>query len=234
MRSLVAFAFALLLTGSLIAQTTQFQDVPNRSGLQIAYNRFTDTSFLMTKRQPADGVAGKGSFLNPRANIRTVEIAAAVAFKGQRPAEPLTEILFAVMPDATTKFGSMSQSLERQGGKGQLYFQPDAEIIALADGERLPLGKIAKTGSLDAFGRYNGSAFAAIPLDSFRKMTAAKKLEMAVGGIELKLTKKHQERLQTLMAEIDARQPESKTSPAPSSEAEKKPCFENGRKIPCP
>jgi len=181
-----------------------------------------------------------------------MEIFAAAFFKGRQPRDTIKEVIFAILPEATTKGGRFTQRLEH----GPLYISPDSPIVVIADEDRFELGRVTKTTELNVFGNYSGAAFISIPIESFRKITIAKKLEMAVGSIEIKFSKRHQERLQNLLAEIESLQPKtskapsaassepnsaqpqtaspSQLKPTPMPENKKTICFENGRKVPCP
>lgn len=190
-----------LLCACVFGQTMQFEDVPGKSGLQTGYNRFTDQTVIATKREVVSGITGKKSLLDPSANSRSMEIFAAVMFKGRKPESPINEIILGILPEATTKGGRFTQGMER----GPLYVAPDAAVIVIADGERFELGRVTKADGLDAFGHYNGAAFVSIPLATFQKIANAKKLEMAAGSIEIRLYKRIQERFQALAAEVQAR-----------------------------
>lgn len=198
MRVLLTLAF---LCASAAAQTITFQDVPNRSGVQSGYNRFKDETVIRTKPAVETGRVGKKSLLDPSANSRTLEIAAAVIFTGQKPAEPIKEVILAILPETTTKGGRFLQNAER----GPLYIAPDSEVIALADGQRFKLGRVEKANTLDVFGQYNGAAFLLIPITDFQKIVSAKTVELSAGGIEIKLQKRTVERLAALAAEVQAR-----------------------------
>lgn len=202
----LAIVATAMLAATATAQAMQFSDVKDRKGLEVGYNRFKDISLLRTKRDPVIGKAGKGTLLDPRANQRMLEIFAGVTFPGQAPAQPIDQVLLAICPETRTAIGRMFTDLEREKGKGSFYIQPGAEVIAIADGERINLGEVLKPGQLDQFGDYTGTAFLAIPLDQYRKLVTAKKLEMAVGSIEIEFNKRNVERLAALLAEIDARQ----------------------------
>jgi hypothetical protein len=196
----LAIACLLALCGKGQAQTMEFQDVDGRRGVQTGYNRFTDQGVILTKRDFVQARAGKGNFLDPNANGGIVEISAAAFFKGERPTKEITEIIFAVFPDTATATGRLAQS----GSRNRLYFAPESKLIAIADGERIELGHAAKTFSLDALGRYDGAAYVLIPIEDFKRITDAKKLEMAIGPVELKLEKRHRERLRSLAQAIEA------------------------------
>jgi len=191
----------IFAAASALAQTTEFKNVDGRKGVEEGYNRFMDQTILRTKRDYVDGVMGKSSILDPRSNKRALEISAGIVFKGKQPAEPVTEIILMISPDTQTTAGKLFQNSDRN----KTYISPDSEVIAIADGERIALGKVVKTGDLNAFGRYEGSVFGLIPIASYRKMVIAKKLEMAVGGIEIKLLSRNQERLRGLVEELDSR-----------------------------
>lgn len=194
------FAFLLL---SLIApaQALQFEDLPNRPGVRVGYNRFRDETVIATKPDIASGVIGKKSLLDPSANSRTLEIIAAAFFAGREPKEPITEIILGILPETTTKGGRFVQRMER----GPLYIAPDASIIVIADGERFELGRVTKTDSLNVLGQYSGAAFVGVPFVTFEKIVSARKLEMAAGSIEIKLQRRTIERMQSLAAEVQAR-----------------------------
>ena len=194
MRFLLALAF---LCATATAQTITFDSVPGRDGLQTGYNRFKDETVIRTKPDVATGRVGKGNLLDPKGNARTVEICAAVIHPGKTPGN-IGFVVLAILPESTTRGGRFLQSTER----GPLYIAPDAEVIALADDQRFRLGRVEKADLLDAFGNYTGAAFLQIPVSDFQKIAKAKKLELAVGVIEIKIQKRTLERLAELAAII--------------------------------
>jgi hypothetical protein len=187
------------------AQATKWQDVPNRKGIQAGYNKYEDRTTVMTDRIVVKGSVGKGNLLDPSANERTMEMVAGFVHNGQKMSSLAEEIMIAIMPEASTKFGKFFQSLEKEGDKGTFYISPDSKVIILADGGRFDLGTVSKSGTLNVWGDYKGTAYVSMPVESFRKIAAAKKVEMAVGNIEIKLLKRDVERLHSLLDEYDAR-----------------------------
>lgn len=194
-----------ILAFSTNAQTLKFRDVPGRSGVESAYDKFNDRTILSTKRDLVTAIFGKSSVLNPGANERKVEVVAGFVHNGQKLDKAPGTIFLVVNPNLTTGLGQFVADMDRQAGMRPLYFPPDAELIAIVDGERLALGKVEKSGQLTILGRYDGAAYIEIPLASFRRVATAKKIELALGGVELAIYPKHLKRWAALIAEIDAR-----------------------------
>jgi len=186
-------------------QATKWQDVPNRKGIQAGYNKYEDYTVVMTHKIVVKGKVGEGSFLNPSANERTMEIVTGFVHNGQKMSSPVAEIMLAIMPEASTKFGKFFQHLEKETAGEKFYISPESKVIILADGERFDLGTVSKSGALNVWGDYKGTAYASMPVGSFRKIAAAKKVEMVVGNIEIKFMKRDFERLRSLLDELDAR-----------------------------
>src|SRR5262249_5499681 len=85
-----------------------------------------------------------------------------------------------------------------------LYFLPNNELLAIADDERLVVG-ITKRSE-------GNNAYISLPVETFRKIVTAKKLELSLGNIELRILNRHRERWLNLLDELDARQPKNVTA----------------------
>jgi hypothetical protein len=75
----------------------------------------------------------------------------------------------------------------------------------LVDGDRLPLGQAEKSGVPTILGRYDGAAYVEIPLASFRRLVAARGIEIALGSVELMIPAKVRRQWAALVTEIDSR-----------------------------
>lgn len=198
--SLLLISLLYCLAPAIAAQTVEFRDVPGCDGVQGGYNRFSDTSTLATKRSVVSGVVGKKSVLDPNVNSRSMEIAFAVSWKGDKQPAEISEVILLIFPEPSTKTGAWIASLEGR----RLYIEPEARLVAIADGERIDLGPAIKPGGLTPFGNYNGAVGTVIPLAKFRRLIEAKKLELAAGSIEINLHKQPIERARRLLARIDS------------------------------
>ena len=111
------------------------------------------------------------------------------------PGERLTS------PPEKVELGVISQS--RTG----YDFDEDNELMAVADGEQVPLGvlKRFKRNSVGMPPRlhYREDLSAAIPYDTFLKLIKAKKLSLRAGKKELRLDDEHLEALRDLASRLD-------------------------------
>jgi hypothetical protein len=200
MRRLLLCFLGVLVSSHCFGQATTFKDAPNRKNIVIGYNRFTDRTIVITKRQVVSGVAGKRSLLDPGASRRIMEIAAFYSYTGKPSAATISEVVLVISPSAGTAGGSFIQKLDQR----KWYIGADSEFNVIVDGERIPFGQIQKTFSYDVGGNYDDNAYVVIPLQKFRSMADAKKLEMAVGPIEIQNVDKFQGRMKELLFELDS------------------------------
>lgn len=171
----------------ILLQAVEFRDLKSRDGVQVAENRFTGESFIRTKPAGFTGSTGKGNVFDPRANSAEMTFIAGRVSKSK-------DIVVMVIPQATTKLSRFIGSNDRT----RFYIQSDAHLFAIVDGERFDFGAVYKSADLDVFGQYDGAGLWLVPFDSFKKLANADKLEMAVGVIELHLTRQIRNRLQNL------------------------------------
>lgn len=177
--------FAILI---ILLQAVEFRDLKGRDDIQIAENRFTGDSFIRTKPAGFTGSTGKGTIFEPRANSAEMTFIAGRVSKSK-------DIVVMVIPQATTNLSRFVGRSDRT----RFYIQGDAHLFAIANGERFDFGAVYKSADLDVFGRYDGAGLWLVPFDTFKKLAHADKLEMAVGIIELHLTRQIRNRLRNLV-----------------------------------
>jgi hypothetical protein len=197
---LLRFVVVLVASSPCLGQATTFRDAPNRKTIVVGYNRFTDRTIVMTKRQVVSGVAGKRNLLDPNASRRIMEIAAFFSYTGQPSAATIGDVILVISPTAGTARGAFVQKLDER----KWYIGPDSACNVIADGERFPFGQVQKSFSYDVGGNYDDSAYVVIPVEKFRAMADAKRLEMAVGPLEVKNLDKFQGRMKELLLELDS------------------------------
>lgn len=183
-----------LLAISASAQTVQFHDVKGRKGVQESYDKFKDLTIVSTKKVFTEAVPGK-SFLGIKQK-ELVDLVIAMAFQGKQINGEPKAVTLAIIQGGILRDKS-------------LYFAPGTELIAIADGERIPIGTVDSSGRLTVTGEYSNSVYISTSIEAVRKLAAAKKVEMAIGTVELKIVQRHQDHWQNLVAELDARQAQS-------------------------
>lgn len=200
---LIVFTVAtMILAVTTTAQTLRFHDVPGRSGVETAYDRFHDRTILSTKREL---VTAQFSTKTDGDGRRPVEISAGIVHAGQKLDKVPATVYLVVNPNLTTGRGRFVEEMQQQADREPLYFAPEAPLVAILDGERLPLGQAEKSGAPTMLGRYDGAAYLEIPLASFRRLAAAREVEIALGSAELMIPAKVRRQWAALVAEIDSR-----------------------------
>jgi hypothetical protein len=129
-----------------------------------------------------------------------MEIAAFYSYIGKPSAATISEIVLVISPSAGTAGGSFIQKWDQR----KWYIGPDSEFNVIVDGERIPFGRVQKTFAFDVGGNYDDNAYIVIPIQKFRRMADANKLEMAVGPIEIQSVDKFQGRMKELLLELDS------------------------------
>ena len=202
---LTVFFFFLPVT--MRAQATKWESIAGRNGIELGYNKFEDYSIVRTKRNVVRGVVGKGNVFDPFANERVMEMVLAFTHKGQKITNATPDIILFIMPKATTNFGKIFQTLEKYGdSSAEFYISSNSKVFAIADEERFDFGRFSKSNSLNVWGEFSGNAYINIPLTEARKLAHAKKMEFAIGSIEIKFPKRDFfERFRQLIIELDAR-----------------------------
>jgi hypothetical protein len=161
------------------AQTRQLQPPTKRAfkhkaKIESKYDRFKDQTQvqLETKRV-------MGGFLED------IKMGASFFYKGQK----------AMPEDIILVFRSSTQDW-------RFLRETDRELIALADGERLPLGTLDRDSQVLSGGRVIEVMATDVPYEAFMTIVNAKKVEMKLGRYQFELKEEHLEALRDLASRM--------------------------------
>jgi hypothetical protein len=129
-----------------------------------------------------------------------MEIAAFFSYNGKPTVATISDVILVISPTSRTTRGALLQKLDER----KWHIPPESEFNVIVDGERYPFGQVQKTFSYDVGGNYDDNAYVLIPVEKFRAMANAKKLDMAVGPIEIKNLDKFQGRMKELLLELNS------------------------------
>jgi len=178
MRAAVYALFLLPLFITASGQTIKYEDVMGQKGLEERYDSEKDVTSIATKRDVMDTLGAM-----PRRY--SVVISILCTFPGHTADLAKTVVTIIMSPDRVPRRSD------------DLNFLLNAELSVTADNQQFS-GKTR---------RYEGkSAYIFLPIEDFREIITARKLEMTIGNLELKILARHRERWKALLNELIARQ----------------------------
>ncbi|MGH9751668.1 MAG: hypothetical protein ACREA2_02705 [Blastocatellia bacterium] len=178
-RTVVYALFLLPLFVPASGQTTKYEDVTGRKGIEERYDPTEDLTSIATKRDVMDSY-GSGT------RRYSVAISILCTFPGHTADLSKTVVTMIMAPDRVPRRSS-----------DNLNFLLNAELSVTADGQQF-------SGKTQRYERKTAYIF--LPIENFREIVTAKKLEITIGNIELKILPRHRERWKDLLAELIARQ----------------------------
>jgi hypothetical protein len=127
--------------------------------IKVDYDRFEDLTTIRIRPMPLDPSITDG-----------ISISALFAFNGQTPPrrEPIT--------------------LQIISASDQWRYLYNRELILLVDGERMPMGMLARDFAVEQSGMFLESMSKIIPYDIFLRIANAKKVEGRIGRKEFEMT----------------------------------------------
>lgn len=178
-RLALAITFALLCASTVIAQDAG----PPRKfkhGAKFAtrYDKFKDQTTVLFYPM---AVSGTARYL---LSSEMLGLFAAFTYSGKTQPASVSEVIIA--------FTSTSPDW---------VYLKDRELIALVDGERLPLGEAARDSSVK-YGGVEEMLAVTVSYDHLLKLTNARVVEMKLGDREIKLKEKHLEALRDLASRM--------------------------------
>ncbi|HZS44470.1 MAG TPA: hypothetical protein VFC63_05165 [Blastocatellia bacterium] len=178
MHRILLILFGLsLFAGAAVAQNYRPEPVSVSKNVLRAYDRFHDRTTVMLKAFPVAASVGKQHYL--------LSMTTGFAFDGKVPSKRPDSILVYFRETSWTAI-SATDSLEdpRPRAKGEnLYLNRQSEVIALADGERIKLPHGDETLDFNGGDESGQATIIVIPLALYRRIAAAKKLEILVGDV---------------------------------------------------
>jgi len=173
----IAVSFSLFLPCA-VAQDAKLQpsvkrEFKHKAKIESNYDRFEDETHVRLESKRV-----LGGFMED------VKMGASFFYKGQKLSTPEYFIFLFVSDTKGWRFLSETQR----------------ELIALADGERLPLGTLDRDSKVRSGGWVSEIMVKEVPYETFLKIATAKEVEMKLGKYEFKLKEEHLEALRDLVS----------------------------------
>jgi hypothetical protein len=191
---LIALAFGgpILLQQGKQAQTTEI------NGVVILHDKFRDRKTVATKPIDILLVSGKQSY-----------ICNAIFGYSVEPDKTVSPMWLLISPGGTGIRSAMAEGLAPK--MGGVYLSPDSDVVILIEGQPHRLGKVSKDLRFHPSGELDRSVNVEIPAEVFQAIVKAPELEMAVGPLETKISKRMmngiREKLTTLERQFQSDKP---------------------------
>jgi hypothetical protein len=147
------------------------REFKHNAKIESKYDRFEDETHV--RLEPKRVLGGF---------MEDVKMGASFFYKGQKLSKPEYFIIFFVSDTKGWRFLDEAQR----------------ELVALADGERLPIGTLDRDSKVRSGGWVSEIMVKEVPYETFLKIVNGKKVEMKLGRYELKLKEEHLEALRDL------------------------------------